>query len=233
VIGELMATGAAAGAALAGWGTLNPRSRLFGPVIRHGRRDGRAIYLTFDDGPNPRSTPAILDVLAREHVPAAFFVVGQHVHLFPHVARAAAAAGHEIGNHTWSHVKLHRRGLKRVRQELRSCHRVIREQVGVLPRLFRAPHGYRNPWVGIVTSGLDYHAVAWNVGVWDSACPGAAVIRERVRRKLSPGAIVLLHDGDGYDPLANRMQTAAALPGIIRDARDAGYQFRPLAELLA
>jgi peptidoglycan/xylan/chitin deacetylase (PgdA/CDA1 family) len=231
VIGELVATGAA-GAALASWGTLNPRSRLFGPVIRHGPRTGRAIYLTFDDGPNPRATPVILDVLERERVPAAFFAVGQHVHLFPEVARLVAARGHEIGNHTWSHVKLHRHGPRRIRQELRSCHRTIREQTGVTPRFFRAPHGYRNPWVGVVTSTLGYRTVAWDVGVWDTANPGAEVIRERVRRALQPGAIVLLHDGDGYNPEGNRMQTAAALPRIIRDARKAGYEFRPLAELL-
>ena len=174
----------------------------------------------------------ILDVLERERVPAVFFMMGQHVHLFPEVARLVAARGHEIGNHTWSHVKLHACGLKRIRQELRSCHRTIREQTGVTPRFFRAPHGYRNPWVGIVTGALGYHTVAWNVGVWDTACPGTEVIRERVRRALRPGAIVLLHDGDGGNPEGNRMQTATALPHIIRDARQAGYEFRPLAELL-
>ena len=100
------------------------------------------------------------------------------------------------------------------------------------PRFFRAPHGYRNPWVGIATATLGYHTVAWNVGVWDTACPGAEVIRERVRRALRPGAIVLLHDGDGGNPRGNRMQTASALPHIIRDARQAEYEFRPLAELL-
>jgi len=69
--------------------------------------------------------------------------------------------------------------------------------------------------------------------VWDSDGPAAEGIRRRVGVKLRPGAIVLLHDGDGYDPAGDRSQTAAALAGIIRDARDAGYSFRPLAELLA
>jgi peptidoglycan/xylan/chitin deacetylase (PgdA/CDA1 family) len=69
--------------------------------------------------------------------------------------------------------------------------------------------------------------------VWDTARPGAEEIRRRVRVKIRPGAIILLHDGDGYDPTGDRRQTADALPGIIRDARDQGYTFRPLSELLA
>jgi peptidoglycan/xylan/chitin deacetylase (PgdA/CDA1 family) len=68
--------------------------------------------------------------------------------------------------------------------------------------------------------------------VWDSARPGAEEIRRRVRLGLVPGAVILLHDGDGYDPQGDRTQTAAALPGIIRDARDAGYEFAPLGELI-
>ncbi len=230
MIGELVGTGATA-AAIAGWGVYNPRSRLFGPVIRHGPARAHALYLTFDDGPNPGATPAILDILAREQVPATFFVVGKHVHRYPEVARAIACSDQGIGNHTWSHVKLHRRGPRRIRQELRSCHRILSDQVGVTPRFFRAPHGYRNPFLRPATRSLGYETVAWTIGVWDSARPGTEVIRERVRRALAPGAIILLHDGDGYDPVADRTQTAWALRGIIRDARDAGYEFRPLAEL--
>jgi len=73
----------------------------------------------------------------------------------------------------------------------------------------------------------------WSFGVWDSARPGADVIRRRVARSLRPGAIILLHDGDGYDPEGDRTQTAAALPGIIADARARGYEFRPLSDLFA
>src|SRR5207247_10919125 len=84
-----------------------------------------------------------------------------------------------------------------------------------------------------VVRGLDYRVLGWSFGVWDSATPGAEEIRRRVRVKLCPGAIILLHDGDGYDPTGDRRQTAAALPGIIQDARNAGYTFRSLGELLS
>jgi peptidoglycan/xylan/chitin deacetylase (PgdA/CDA1 family) len=232
VIGSL-ASAAVGGVALTVWGVYNPRSRLFGPVIRRGRSDGHAVYLTFDDGPNPGATPAILETLALERVPAAFFTVGRHVDLYPAVARAVASGGHDLGNHTYSHVKLHRLGPRRITRELESCHHTLTEQVGVTARYFRAPHGYRNPFVQAATRRLGYQTVAWNIGVWDSAQPGAEIIRERVRRALMPGAIILLHDGDGYDSCGDRTQTAAALPGIIRDTRDAGYEFRPLADLCA
>jgi peptidoglycan/xylan/chitin deacetylase (PgdA/CDA1 family) len=71
----------------------------------------------------------------------------------------------------------------------------------------------------------------WSFGVWDSARPGAEEIRRRVRAKLRPGAIILLHDGDGYDPTGDRSQTAAALPGIIQDIRDRGLTFGLLSDL--
>src|SRR5947208_3362074 len=105
---------------------------------------------------------------------------------------------------------------------------------GRAPRAFRAPHGYRNPFVTLTTRRLGYSVFGWTFGVWDSdARVSADEIRRRVRRKLRPGAIVLLHDGDGYDPDGDRRRTAAALPGIIADAREAGYVFRSLAELVS
>lgn len=213
------------------WGAYDPNSPVFGPAIGHGSRDGRVCYLTFDDGPNPRATGPILETLAAAGVPAAFFQVGAHVRRFPDIARRVAAAGHAIGNHTFSHVKLHRRGPARVRAELQQAHDTIAQVTGQAPRVFRAPHGYRNPFVTREVRRLGYTVFGWSFGVWDSARPGADVIRRRVARHLAPGAIILLHDGDGYDPAGDRMQTAAALPGIIADARARGYEFRPLAEL--
>src|ERR1041384_6998645 len=142
--------------------------------------------------------------------------------------RRAAARGHEIGNHTFTHVKLHRRGQARVRAELQQAHETIAEITGRAPRGFRAPHGYRNPFVSSGVRRLGCSVFGWTFGVWDSARPGAEVIRRRVARGLRPGAIILLHDGDGYDAEGARTQTAAALPGIIADARARGHAVRPL-----
>src|SRR2546426_1541320 len=95
----------AAGVALGAWayGTYEPNSPLFGRAIGRGPRRERVAYLTFDDGPNPGATAPILETLAATGVPGAFFQVGEHVRRFPALARAVAAAGHEVGNHTLRH----------------------------------------------------------------------------------------------------------------------------------
>ena len=226
------AAGAAAAGAVA-LGVYYPNSWLFGRVIGRGPRAGTTAYLTFDDGPNPTATDRILETLAAHGVPAAFFMVGAHVQRHPDIARRVVAAGHEVGNHTQHHIKLHVRGPRRIRQELEQAHDAITALAGTAPRAFRAPHGYRNPFVAQATHRLGYRVFGWTFGVWDSARPGADEIRRRVRAHLRPGAIILLHDGDGYDPGGDRSQTAAALPGIIQDARNAGYSLRPLGELLS
>jgi len=226
---------AALGASLGVWayGTYEPNSPLFGRVIGRGPGAGRVAYLTFDDGPNPGATEPILDTLAGLGVPAGFFMVGEHVRRFPGIARRVVAAGHEVGNHTLRHPKLHFRGPRRIDAELTGAHAVIANATGRAPRSFRAPHGYRNPFVTRSARRLGYTVFGWTFGVWDSdPRVSAAEIRRRVARKLRPGAIILLHDGDGYDPAGDRRRTAEALPGIIADARTAGYVFRPPAELI-
>ena len=226
---ELLDLGIAGGLALATWarGAYAPNSSVFGPVIGRGPREPVA-FLTFDDGPNPAVTELVLDVLAREAVPATFFMVGRHVERYPATARAVARAGHEIGNHTYSHMKLHLAGPRTTRQEIRRAHEAIGEATGNVPRCFRAPHGYRGPFVSGAIAPYGYHVFGWTFGVWDSALPGVNRIRARVRAMLRPGAIVLLHDGDGYHPVGDRWQTAQALEGIIHDTREAGYSLAAL-----
>jgi peptidoglycan-N-acetylglucosamine deacetylase len=230
MIGATLAAAAAGAAGLLSYAALEPTNQLFGPVTSRGPRD-RRVYLSFDDGPNPEATPAILDTLAGAGVPATFFQVGRHAARFPELARRVAAAGHAIGNHTYSHVKLHRLGPARIAAEVADAHAAIVDATGTAPILFRAPHGYRNPFVFRVARSYGYRVMGWTFGVWDTDRPGAGEIRRRMRAKLGAGAILLLHDGDGYDPLGDRRQTAEALPGIIRDVRAAGYEFRSLVEL--
>src|SRR5881409_3094367 len=155
MIETVLPAGAGALAALA-WGVYEPNARLFGRAIGRGPRGSPICYLTFDDGPNPTATTAILATLAARDVPAAFFMVGRHVRRHPELARAVASAGHEIGNHTDGHVKLHVRGPRRIRAELETAHETIAALTARAPRAFRAPHGYRNPFVTLTARRLGY-----------------------------------------------------------------------------
>jgi peptidoglycan-N-acetylglucosamine deacetylase len=222
---------AAAGAGLSALGAFDPNSRLFGPVVSRGSKHGNRVFLTFDDGPNPGATPHVLDILAEHGALATFFLVGRHAEMFPDLARRVVLAGHDLGNHTYDHRKLHWMGPGAIRRELENAHHAIAEVTDVEPALFRAPHGYRNPFVAIEARRLHYTTFGWRGSVFDTARPGPAEIRRRVAKLWMPGAIVLLHDGDGNDPRGDRSQTVAALPGILADARERGLTFGKLSEL--
>jgi peptidoglycan/xylan/chitin deacetylase (PgdA/CDA1 family) len=226
----LAAAGIAA-AGLAAHGTWHRNSRVFGPVLNRLPAGTNAVSITFDDGPNPVATPRILDVLRSEGVQATFFVLGRHAERWPELVRRMADEGHQIGNHGYWHRKLHRRSPAYVRDDLvRGTAAIERASGGVRPHVFRAPHGFRNPWVTPIAASLGQRTIGWSLGVWDSARPGADEIVRRALGGLSAGSILLLHDGDGYDPDGDRLQTAEALPAIIRGLRARGLTFSTLPE---
>ncbi|HKH93691.1 MAG TPA: polysaccharide deacetylase family protein [Gemmatimonadaceae bacterium] len=228
MIGAAVAGLAAAG--IAAHGAWYRNSVVFGPVLTHLPGDEPVVSLTFDDGPNPRATPRILEVLRREGVRATFFVLGRHAERWPELVRRTALDGHQIGNHGYFHRKLHRRSPSYVRDDLtRGTEQIVRAS-GMRPRHFRAPHGFRNPWVTPIAASLGQRTVGWSLGVWDSACPGADVIASRAVEGMHAGSILLLHDGDGYDPDGDRLQTAEALPDILAGLRRRGFRFSTLPD---
>ena len=223
-----MILGLGAGAALLGgaaYGAFHRNSSLFGRPITRLAASDRAVALTFDDGPNPDATPPILDALRERGVKATFFILGRHAEQWPDIVKRVADEGHEIGNHGYYHRKLHLKSPKYVRRDLELGTEMIRRASGVRPRLFRAPHGFRSPWVTPIARSLGQRTVGWSLGVWDSDRPGVDAIVEKTVDGARPGSILLLHDGDGYDPCGDRMQTARAVPLIVDRLRDRGYRF--------
>jgi peptidoglycan/xylan/chitin deacetylase (PgdA/CDA1 family) len=217
-----------AGAALVGGaihGSFHRNSFLFGKPITRVASGSKSVALTFDDGPNPDATPQILDALAARRVHATFFILGRHAERWPHLVKRVAAEGHSIGNHGYYHRKLHFKSPAYVRADLTLGTRAIEQIVGVRPRLFRAPHGFRSPWVTSIARSLGQRTVGWSFGVWDSDRPGSNVIVDRILKGARPGSILLLHDGDGYDPHGDRVQTAEAVPVIVDRLLDQGYRF--------
>jgi peptidoglycan/xylan/chitin deacetylase (PgdA/CDA1 family) len=222
VAAALTATGAAA------YGAFYRNSPVFGPVLHEIPAANNAVSLTFDDGPNPCATPRILDALGAAGVKATFFFLGRHVERWPDIARRAAAEGHQIGNHGFFHRKLHFRSVGYVRDDLSRGKQAIEAACGVTPAHFRAPHGFRSPWVTAIASSMGERTVGWSLGVWDTDLPGAAAIVQRTVEGARPGFILLLHDGDGYDPAGDRTQTAEAVPQIVERLHDQGYSFATL-----
>lgn len=204
-------------------GAYHRNSPVFGPVLGRLPGHGRDVAITFDDGPNPEATPRVLETLAREGVTATFFLLGRHVEHWPGIARDIASAGHVVANHGWHHRKLHLRGPAYVRLDIALGADAIRSATGAAPTLFRAPHGFRSPWVAGAARSLGQRCVGWTLGVWDSDRPGAEVIARRALDGTRPGTILVLHDGDGYDPGGDRTQTAEALSPIIRGLKERGF----------
>ena len=220
-----------AAASLAAHGTWYRNSWVFGAPLHRLPGADSVVSLTFDDGPNPQATPVILDVLRREGVPATFFILGRHAERWPALVRRVANEGHQLGNHGYWHRKLHRRGPAYVRDDLtRGTAAIAAASGGVTPRHFRAPHGFRSPWVTPIARTLGQRTVGWSLGVWDSARPGADEIVRRSVAGMHAGSILLLHDGDGYDAEGDRRQTAEALPVIIDGLRARGFRFATLPD---
>jgi peptidoglycan-N-acetylglucosamine deacetylase len=210
-----------------------------GRLVRHGRRAGPAdagpagaapeVALTFDDGPNPPYTRQILGILARYQVPATFFCVGLQASAHPADIAGMAAAGHGLGNHTWSHPFLPDLTRAQLAEQLDRTDEAVARAAGAgPPALFRPPYGSRSAavlrWLGERATPI----VLWDVDPSDWARPGAAVIAGRVLMQTRPGTIIVMHDGGG-----DRSQTVAALPLIIEGLQDRGFRFTLAADLLA
>ena len=201
-----------------------------------GRR--RSVALTFDDGPGPGSLQ-VAGILARFGIRATFFQCGRNVIRYPKIAAALAAAGHEIGNHTFSHRRLPPRlgwrlnllGPATVAREFFLAQRAIIRATGVQPRLMRAPYGLR--WHGMrrVQQELGLLDVSWTAIGHDWAWDGPRVAAHLLRH-TRPGAILCLHDGRDTRPAPNIGNTLIALEQLIPGLLRLGYHFETVTEIL-
>lgn len=188
------ATAAAAGAAgFLAWAARGRSAQVFAPSAWRGMPGRNRIALTFDDGPS-ESTPELLEILAANRAKATFFVCGRNAARLPGVVRAIAAAGHEIGNHTWSHPRMDFMPTVKIREELCRTQETIATLTGKPPRLFRAPYGVRWFGLGDVQRELELTGVMWTVIGRDWTLPAPSVSR-RLLRAAKDGAIFCLHDG--------------------------------------
>jgi len=209
------------------------RAPLWGRIVSRGRPRTPAIAITFDDGPTEPYTSQILDVLRALGARATFFVLGVRAHAAPDVVRRAADEGHEIGNHTWDHAALPLRTPSAMRQTICRTSDLVQQITGRRPRVFRAPFGWRNPWLDGAARREGCEPIAWTVGVYDTDRPGAGAIVDRAIEGFVDGSILLLHDGRSLDPEPDASQVVEALPQILREAQRRGFRLLTVSELLA
>ncbi|HUF62187.1 MAG TPA: polysaccharide deacetylase family protein [Verrucomicrobiales bacterium] len=184
------------------------------------------VALTFDDGPHPKNTPRLLDLLRERKVRATFYVVGQNVKEFPLIVRRIAEEGHEIGNHTYTHPNLQRLSDTALRQELEKTRAAIKDAAGVEPLTMRPPYGSfstrQREWT---FKEFGYPAVMWSVDPLDWKRPGPSVVADRIIKGASNGAIILAHD--------LHAQTVDAMPKTLDGLTERGFRFVTMSQLFA
>ncbi|RYG45288.1 polysaccharide deacetylase family protein, partial [bacterium] len=192
-------------------------------VLRRGQGPDKRVSLTFDDGPHPAYTPKLLDILKTAKVKATFFVIGHMAEKYPDLVRRIAADGHEVANHTYSHVTLTKIPPEEVDVEYKADNDVIARLAGKPARYCRPPGGDHNNEVLRRAASLGLTTVLWTDDPGDYDNPGQAVLFDRETKALSPGGIILLHDGS--------KDTLGTLADFIATARSKGYHFVTLDEL--
>lgn len=219
-------------AGLVVWGAVSRAAARGGTnpdLVWYVQTDEPVIALTFDDGPDPRYTPVILDYLRRYDAKATFFVIGRNAERFPDLLRRVVREGHEVGNHTYSHpLRLRQEDGGEIARELRKTEELVAALTGYQTRVFRPPGGAYNAQLIATAKSLGYEIIiwSWTTNPSDAYAPGAPKIVQRVTENATPGDIVLLHDANGH------LQTAVALPDILRILSEKGFRFVTVSELL-
>ncbi|MGW6573087.1 polysaccharide deacetylase family protein [Streptomyces sp. NPDC054945] len=179
----------------------------------------RGMVLTFDDGPDPRYTPAILDTLARYGVRAMFFVCGEMATENRNLLRRMVDEGHVIGNHTWTHPLIPQLSRPALASEIGRTSEVVQQAVGEAPLWFRAPYGAWNRAAFEIGAELGMEPLAWTVDSLDWTEPGTPTIISRILDGAAPGVVVLSHDAGG-----NRSQSVQALSSYLPQLLARGYR---------
>ena len=197
----------------------------------------KVVALTFDDGPNPPHTQALLDTLEQHSVKATFFLKGQNIEAFPESVRAVAQAGHEIANHSYSHRPMLSFSKSEMLNELVRTNQLIEDLLGYEPDLFRPPYGFQGPGLKMALDELDMTSILMSTHGLDWEVNDPELIANTVLESIEPGSIILLHDGHGdvTDPNAqdSRAASVQSTTIIIETLKAQGYRFATVGELIA
>jgi peptidoglycan/xylan/chitin deacetylase (PgdA/CDA1 family) len=200
-------------------------------MFLHGDRSIREVALTFDDGPDPISTPAILEILKKERVHATFFVTGKQSLRYPQILKRIQTEGHEIGNHSYDHANFKKLPLSQTQGEVEQTDRILKEMLGHKPTLFRAPYGnLSEDQLQQIVLREGYKVIGWDVDSIDWKAKNPNSIVQTILAQVHPGSIILEHSLPVKE--AKQNATIQSLPVVIRSLRDQGYTFVTVSQLL-
>jgi peptidoglycan/xylan/chitin deacetylase (PgdA/CDA1 family) len=210
--------------------TISPlRARLFPGLTGLGWPDH--VALTFDDGPDPASTPYFIDALATYRIRATFFLLGSMLERAPQLGRELVDAGHEVAVHGWEHRNLLSRGPAATHDDLARARDLIAEITGSMPTLYRPPYGVLSASALVAARRLDLRPVLWSAWGRDwSPRATADSVLDTVSADLRGGGTVLLHDSDCTSSPGSWHTTLGALPRLIDQWQESGLRIGPLAE---
>ena len=200
-----------------------------GNVLWHGNPTLPEIALTFDDGPNSKNTPKVLDILKAYNVKATFFVLGKFIEKNKDILKREAKEGHSIGNHTYTHADGKITDTAKIERELGKTSDLILKYSGIRPKLFRPPFGFENWRFFNEAERLNNDIVLWttDIGDWDHKKTESAIL-SGISRNTRNGSIILLHDGG-----SSREAVLNALPKIITSLKKKGYRFVTIDEMIS
>lgn len=201
-----------------------------GTLVLHASRDKKQVALSFDDGPDIKFTPMVLDVLDKHNVKATFFMMGARAKEHQDIVKRVNEAGHAIGNHTYWHPNLPKEELDRLDWEIKETEKVIEDIVGFNPRLFRSPYGALNEEMIEKLADMGNTIIGWDVDSLDWKQPGPDIISDNVLSNVSPGSIILMHDGGDWT--MDLTGTAEGLDQIITKLKEDGIEFVTIPELI-
>ncbi len=185
------------------------------------------VALTFDDGPHPRYTPEILDILAQYEVPATFFTVGVNAETYPELILREVSEGHEIGNHTYNHYHVAKLSAQALRRDVLACTASLEKIIGRGVTLFRPPEGVCTDAIKSICNEQELSIVLWSIDTRDWAHTPVREICKNVKKNVKDGAIILMHDFTGKNS-----PTPEALRQIIPMLQELGYEFVTVSQLL-
>lgn len=177
------------------YGAFRIDAQFYMPVLTAAGPGRRAVAITFDDGPVRDATPSLLALLREFDAEAAFFVVGRNAAAHEAIVRQIDAANHLLGNHTHAHAPFFNvLTVARTVEELRTCERVVSDIIGRRMRCFRPPFGVTNPTLRRAVDALGYTVIGWSVRSLDTVLTSEAAILQRITKRITPGAVLLLHE---------------------------------------